>query len=385
MTRQEQVIFFELLRASLWEHEVNTLVFSEDWSWDPLIKSFHDHALIGVVADSVLNLPAEYQPDISQLQFILQTVASLVQTHQKLNLAAAEMMTLLEEAGCVPVLLKGQGLTRYYPTHCLRTCGDIDIYVGPEMLPIAIEAIQNRAQVQGCSISNCHETDHHYQFSLNGIVYEIHRYPGIAGNLSYRHEYQQIALPYLQRERTELVELQTPSGNVPVRVPSSQFNSWYIFNHLLQHYREGGVGIRQFCDWLLVLKSLDESELRKITASLSETLREIGLKRAWTILGGILFHQLGLPSDRFPLFDAFKAKQSQGLVLYEIVEGYNFRFKSATDSYKQIPHGIRRIWSGMKEVYFIARPLYVISPLYPFKYIIYRIRFGISGVFSRLR
>lgn len=384
MTKQEQAIFFELLQAALWEREVDLQVFQGDWSWDRLLHSFQAHVLIGVVADTILSLPAEYHPGIQQQQFILQTVASLLQTHQELNMAAAKMMKLLEETECVPVLLKGQGLTRYYPKHCLRSCGDIDIYVGPEKMPIAIDAIEQYVQAEGWEITDRHETDHHYQFTLNGIVYEIHRYPGIAGNLPYRHEYQQIALPYLQREQTELVTLQTPSGSVPVRVPSSQFNSWYIFNHLLQHYREGGVGIRQFCDWLLVLKSLDATESRNLVPSLSQILPQIGLKRAWTILGGILVHQLGLPTDSFPLFDPSKAKQSQRLVLHEIVEGYNFRFKSATDGYKQIPHGIRRIWNGMKEVYFIARPLYVITPLYPIKYIIYRIRFGINGVLSRL-
>lgn len=386
MTQQEQTIFFELLRAALWEREVDLRVFQGDWSWERLLQSFHEHALLGVVAHTILNLPADCQPDVRQQQFLYQAVASFVQTHQELNQAAGEIMTLLEEAGCSPVLLKGQGLVRYYPRHCLRSCGDIDIYVGPDKMQAAIEAIERKVQAEEGTISDAHEMDHHLQFSFNGIVYELHRYPGIAGNLHYRHEYQQVAHPYLLPSQTEFVNLQTPSGSVAVRVPSSQFNSWYIFNHLLQHYREGGVGIRQFCDWLLVLKTMDGSEkFGDFAISLSTVLSQIGLKRAWQILGGVLVHQLGLPSDKFPLYDESKAKQSQGYVLQEIVEGHNFRFKSSTERYKQIPHGLHRIWSAMSEVYLIARPLSVISPFYPLSYMIYRIRFGVNGVVERRR
>lgn len=385
MNRQEQTIFFELLRAALWEREVDLRVFQGEWSWERLLLSFQSHALVGVVAHTILNLPADYQPDVRQQQFIIQTVASLVQTHQQLNQATCEMMSLLEDAGCSPILLKGQGLTAYYPKHCLRTCGDIDIYVGPDKMQLALDTIGKKAQKEGWKISDVHETNHHYQFSLNGMIYEIHRYPGIAGNLHYRHEFQQVALPRLQPALTQFENLQTPVGSIAVRVPSPQFNSWYIFNHLLQHYREGGVGIRQFCDWLLVLRSMDTTETGDLASHLSEILSQIGLKRAWIILGGILVYQLGLPSDAFPLFDASMATRSQGHILQEIVEGHNFRFRSATEGYKQLPHGIRRIWSGMKEVYLIARPLTVISPLYPLSYMIYRMRFGVNGVVERMK
>lgn len=384
MTKQEQTIFFELLRAALWEREADPHVFQGDWSWHQLLQSFQDHAVLGIVAHTILNLPPEYQPDIQQQSQIFQTVASLVQTHQTLNQAAGEMMALLQAAGCTPVLLKGQGLVKYYPKNCLRSCGDIDIYVGPDQMQRAVEAITSKVQAEVGEITDPHEMDHHLQFTLHDIVYEIHRYPGIAGNLHYKHEYQQTAQPYLQPAQTEFVNLETPSGSVSVCVPTSQFNSWYIFNHLLQHYREGGVGIRQFCDWLQVLRSVEDAEASSnLASSLSTILAQLGLQRAWQILGGILVHQLGLPAEKFPLYDESKAKQSQGHVLQEIILGHNFRFHSATDGYKQIPHGIHRIWSGMKEVYLIARPLSVISPLYPLSYMIYRMRFGVNGVVER--
>lgn len=61
--------------------------------------------------------------------------------HSQMNMTLQLLVLTLRKAGIEPVLLKGQGLSRYYPTPELRQCGDIDIYVGEENYEKAYDAI----------------------------------------------------------------------------------------------------------------------------------------------------------------------------------------------------------------------------------------------------
>jgi hypothetical protein len=68
-------------------------------------------------------------------------VISNFSTSQMLNNALIAVVQELREYGIDPVLLKGQGIAKYYPVPELRQCGDIDIYVGENHFAKTCEVI----------------------------------------------------------------------------------------------------------------------------------------------------------------------------------------------------------------------------------------------------
>lgn len=64
------------------------------------------------------------------------------------------------------------------------------------------------------------------------------------------------------------------------------------------HLIVDGIGIRQFCDWAMVLDKEGEKIDRDM---LKEHLKGIGLLKAYSGLGAVLTDYLALPKENFPM------------------------------------------------------------------------------------
>lgn len=365
MNSTEKDIYLELIRAALWERPVDMAVFRGKWRWSVLLEAFKKHDLLGVVANVVILLPEEVKPSVVEMGQVYNYLGSLIQSHRQLNKRLAEVMPKLEAVGCQPLLLKGQGLSSLYPKTCVRACGDLDIYVGDEKMAEAKAVVNEMASPEEVEAAKEHDIERHYQIIINDIVYEIHPSVGEAGNKCYEKEYESLANQYLELFGYEQVSLPiSADDNIEVKVLPLAFNVWYVFNHLVDHLCDAGVGLRQFCDWMMVVRKFRSSEFSEF--HLEETLKAVGLLRAWKILGGILVYQLGLPKEEFPLFDERMAKKSQGFLVDDILNGGRFRFGTIEEIQAQAPKGWKHIWSNLHFYYYISRPRFVLSPWAPY-------------------
>ncbi len=371
LNKQEQDIFLEILCSALWEREVDvSLLDGGDWSWHGVVAAFDEHALLGVVANSILGLPADCLPDAQLQQFIMMKVAVMVQTHSQHNSAIAKVFAEFEAAGCSPVLLKGQGLAVLYPKGCVRANGDVDVYVNPLRYDVAKQIICSHVEDGEGKDAIGNELGHHFQiFTADGIEFEIHHQPGEAANVLYNNVYLRLGAESLLPENTSTVTLQLPEGNAVVRVPDVRCNVWYSLNHLMHHFAGEGVGLRQFCDWLLLVRQFTQQATDEDYRQLRTTLKKIGMLHAWQVLGGILVHQLQFPAEDFPFYSEKLAQKSQGFVLQEVLSGGNFRFRSHDDSLKSEPRGLRRIFLVARRIHSSSKPLSVISDFYPYLHI----------------
>ena len=87
------------------------------------MKLAKTQALMGLVADVLLtrteireSLPAKF---VERLQDIPMTNVGM---HSQMNMTLQLLVLTLRNAGIEPVLLKGQGLSKCYPTPELRQC-----------------------------------------------------------------------------------------------------------------------------------------------------------------------------------------------------------------------------------------------------------------------
>ena len=309
MTEHEKV-FFSILRSALWGTPIEV---PEDFTqWSAVMRLAKIQALMGLVGDVLLTrseiretLPTKF---VVRLQEIPMTSVGM---HSQMNMTLQLIVKNLRNHGVDPVLLKGQGLARNYPTPELRQCGDIDLYVGVQNYAKSYEILKNI--VSEIDDQSCLDSDEkHYHASVGNIMIEVHRYADIHSSSTFNKIYQEYARIGLSEG---LIPIQF--SDMVVNTPADNFNAFYVFNHMWHHFMHGGVGLRQLCDWSVFLHSRAGSLDLDYLSSL---LSKMKLMKPWKVFGCIAVDYLGLPKDDFPFYESKyhnKASKTLERIMYE--------------------------------------------------------------------
>lgn len=316
MNLKEESIFYELLRAALWGTPLQPEKWGhEGWEWKNILKNLEHQTILGLCTDVILRLPAEYLPDAEQQQLVQGRYMNSVKRHFVLNSTLIEVFGYLKQHGIRPILFKGQGLASLYPNPLLRQCGDIDIYIGPENYEKAKQVIEELVQ-EPAQLEEATESEKHYHIDYHSVTLELHRLAEVI-YVPWRNKYyQRLTQHWLEEVEPATVNIQ----GTEVPVPPTQFNVMYVFYHLWHHFIRGGVGLRQICDWAMLLHrsygQYDRNELE-------QDLKKCGLMRAWKTVGCLVVDRLGLPEQEFPFYDA--ALKSKAEACHELIQkGGNF-------------------------------------------------------------
>ena len=232
--------------------------------------------------------------------------------HSVLNNTLILVVTELRRHGIDPVLLKGQGIARYYPVPELRQCGDIDLYVGLEngekvhdLLSSVAEKIDDRVLI--------HHGKHYHVTMPGGVEVEVHRYTDNHLTRKLEDTYQAASA----KGTTEGLVVYDFAGT-PVNTPADEFNAFFIFNHLFHHFLTSGIGLRQFSDWMMFLHTrkgkLDLEYLHKL-------LTDMEMLMPWQAFGCVLVDDLGMPEDEFPFFDRVQEGKTDKILSRVLKEG----------------------------------------------------------------
>lgn len=321
LNKKEQEIFFRVIRLALDGKELSP----DECVPTDVVMALERHAMLGVVADTIADNVA---PEVQR--HIYQHMASLVRKACREEKCIASIMSRLETEGIKAVLLKGQGLARLYPEHCMRAVGDVDVFVGKEKFSEAMKAVCSM-----CGMPNVEYTippnNIHGNADMGDIHIEVHHMAADTAVKGIKKEYNAVAETLLlESERFVTI------NGMNVCVPPLPFDVVYVFEHLLKHLRYEGVGIRQFVDWMLVMKAFAEEcpyNAGKPSGEymeLYDMLCRFRLLDAWQVLGGILVWQLGLPKEHFPFWKERKARHSQGRNLRFFLDAENLGHGTAT-------------------------------------------------------
>ncbi|MBR0322490.1 MAG: nucleotidyltransferase family protein, partial [Bacteroidales bacterium] len=273
-----QDVFLSLLRSALWGVPAQIPDGFSDWrSVAVLAKS---QSVLGLVGEELMSCSAPKELKAKVRTMVMRTVM----THAKLNSVLAEVTAALEKGGVPSVLLKGQGIAAYYPKPELRQCGDIDLYVGQKEYARSYEILrQTGASMED---SKALTVGKHYHASYGQVEVEVHRYTEVYPFRKYDDVYQNAS----DAGMTEgLVPMSF--GGVTVATPEDTFNAFFIFSHLFHHFLTSGIGLRQFCDWMMLLSArkeeIDHERLAKI-------LTDMDMMKPWQAFGCVLVEHLGL-------------------------------------------------------------------------------------------
>lgn len=370
--KQYEEVFFSVVRAALWKTPVVVPAGFNDWS--SVLKLAKSQTLTGLVAD-VLLTDADIRARIpEQVVAKLQNVVrNNMLTHNLLNNTLVLVVSKLRENGVESVLLKGQGIARNYPVPELRQCGDIDLYVGEENYEKAYDALAPIASdLEDKSVL---KVGKHFHFNVGVVNVEIHRYACTDAYEKKNRILQDYASKGLNHN-TRIFDF----ASTPVSTPSDDFNAFYIFYHLWHHFMSGGVGLRQFCDWMMLLHAHKDTLSKEY---LKGILTGMGVLNAWQKLGCILVDYLGMPSEEFPLYDS-KAGGKVDRVMKHILKEGNFGF-SADMGRKRTKHYIYEKWRSLKCYLTRYTSLIFIFPSLTIRELWHVLTGGFAQVFHDLR
>ncbi len=318
--------FFSLLRAGLWDnHTPDTSLFECDVNWKAIYKLSQEQTVVSVVWDGVEKLPFELRPDKALSFKWYGFVIRNEQTNRVINSKVVEIFNIYKSAGLHPILLKGAGIASLYRNPMRRGCGDIDVFVGgDEECEIANKAIEN--ELQGINLNALgreHKHDYHTTLKLpDGLTIENHtKFTGHFTSAISRRFESQLASWYPNNcGYANIAEHQ-------IEVSPLAFNAQYVFIHMYRHFFSVGVGLRQICDWAVLINQLDNKDLELV-----------GYKKGWQVMVGFLVEYLGVDPEKIPHFKGVNSKKNK-IVLDLVLEGGNF-------GHQLISERPRGYWSG---------------------------------------
>lgn len=300
--------YFALLRSALW-NEAECDANQPDWK--EVLETARRQTTMGLVCHAALQSEVGQALPDKNKAYLRQRLVSLALSHQRINAMIARLVSAFRDNGIESVLMKGQGVAANYPVAELRQCGDIDLYVGKENYDAACALVNTMAGEK--EAAKGYGTELNYHVKVEGIVVEIHRLT----SLFYYREMNAIYEPYSDKGMSVGGNSMMING-VNVWLPADTFNVLFVFHHAYNHFISGGIGMRQLCDWAMLLHAKRETINRE---ELLDMLCRLNLLDAWQVFGCIAVDWLGLPKEEMPFYDGNCSKRAKRAVNIILKEG----------------------------------------------------------------
>lgn len=318
--------FYRLLRLSLGvAQEFPVVETAEDW-WR-LYQTADCQSLLGVCYQGICQLPDDLKPP---LELILQWAAdaeSIRGQNNLLNQEAVRLTELFAQQGCKSAILKGQANARYYPDPMSRQPGDIDIWVEGGRKRIIdllwktgmINEDPGLVAVDGKASASYHHV--HLPQTQDGVIVEVHFRPS-SGNfdpVTNRRLQRWLEQEVLNTTAVQPALVSPDSGETGMtfNAPSMQFALVMQLSHIQRHFLGTGIGLRQICDYYLLLQNASDDDRRKVAAQLEQFgLSHVAGALMW-VLAKVLYLDGGLMLCE-P--DSYRGEW----MLREIMDGGNF-------------------------------------------------------------
>ena len=303
--------FLSLVRAGLWESEVQLLTYGEI-DYTAIYNMAEKQGVLGLVAAGLEHVSDTKIPQVMALAFAGSTL-QMEQRNKAMNQFVAELVDKMRAADIYIVLVKGQGVAQCYVRPLWRPSGDVDFLLSEENYKRA------RAFLLPLSSGNKHEERYSQHLGINiGQWYvEIHGTlrTGLAARVDRLVDAVQRDVFYGGNVRSWL------NGGTQVFLPAPTEDVFLVFTHFIKHFYKEGMTLRQVCDWCRLLytyrKSLDYGQLES-------WINKAGLMKEWEAFFNLASRYLSMPDldSRLLVHDSRFDKKAEKLMEF-ILGGYS--------------------------------------------------------------
>lgn len=302
--------FFSLVRGALWGHDSEKGVVIDPHALKGVIDMAKKQSLLGLVADGILNRSVEgMSREMKMTLFSYQL--SVEKSNRLVNRELVAFASLLQQNNIRFCVVKGQVAGWLYRNPMLRSAGDIDVYCAHR----DVEKMKSLLRERGIEIVD-DGSFRHFSFVHQGVEFEIH-YKLANFNTGSNQRYWDEMVEGDVLHHSDNIEID--GTMIPTLSPT--MNVAFVFVHLYHHFLKEGVGLRQLCDWAMVMNRLHQKIDR---ALLTEILSRLGYLKAYRVMGCILTDRLGLPAEDFPYAIGRNDRGYGERILKEILRGGNF-------------------------------------------------------------
>lgn len=288
-----QLAFFELLRAGLWDKETQLSKFGAI-NLKEICRIAEEQSVVGLVAAGLEHVSDVKLPKEEVLQIVGQSL-QLEQRNRAMNAFIANLIGRLKNAGINALLVKGQGIAQCYEKPLWRACGDVDLLLNADDYEKAKKLLRPLAT----DVETEYTHFKHVGMTIDGWMVELHG--TLHTRLSQRVDKQ---IDVIQEDTFKFNNVRTwHNGTADVLLPTPANDVIFIFTHILHHFFFEGIGMRQICDWCRLLWTFRD----KIdTAGLAFRLHAMGINSEWKAFAAYSVEYLGMPSMSMPLYSRDK-------------------------------------------------------------------------------
>lgn len=297
-----------LLRSALWHTPCNMSLDAQ--GWEEVMRVASAQALDGILVDAMALLPKEAQPTAVVKMPMIAKLLQVEKANRNMNDELLAFAEELDRRNIPYALLKGQGVASFYPNPRHRVSGDIDLYVPKEYYMEVNRGMLAFGGVRG------EENRHHVDYTVRGVVWELHHcihyFQKDSRNLRFMH--------YVDEAMQE-PPIYATIEDAKVRMLPPMMNVLMLLSHILDHFYCQGVGLRQLCDYTLVLHhSFEDIDKDKLKIALDE----LSLTRAYRVFGLLCVQYLGLSPEKLMLQPTVGDKRMAERVMKDCLRGGNF-------------------------------------------------------------
>ena len=330
-------LFFALLRAGLWEKDVNLLPHGEiDFS--EIYDLAEEQSVVGIIAAGLEHVIDMRFAKKDVVQFIGRTVY-IEQKNHRMNDFLADLMNKMQKAGIYALLVKGQGVAQCYERPMWRSSGDVDLFLSDEnyekakcfLLPLATH------------VENEYKSVKHLGLTIDPWVIELHGSlrMGIPRRINR-------VLDEIGRDTFDGDVRTWDNGNSQFFLLSKENDVVYVFVHFFNHFYKGGLGLRQICDWCRLMWTFRETLDAKKVESL---IKKMGLVNEWKAFASLVVDYLGMDSSVIPMYeDAPRWKKKAARIRDFVMSVGNMGHNRDMNYYSKYPYLIRKCLSMSQRV-----------------------------------
>lgn len=330
--------YFHLLRFALGidEHFDGEMLAPDDWK--AIYQLSERQALLGVVFDGVKRLQGNNVPPFSLLMQWTVVAEKICGINQKFYAECERLTRFFEEHGRKSAILKGQANSLLYPNVYSRNPGDIDIYVdGGKKSVVKLLKDMGLVSQKELDIAAYHHVG--LDQTQSDIEVEVHYRPS-GGFFN----------PFCNKRLQKFLVEEAKNSTMTEQgfyVPTIKFALAMQLAHILYHFIEEGVGLRQITDYYFLLKHSSEDDRETIAGMLDG----FGVKRFTSALMSVL-------KDIYHLDESLMLcvpDEKKGKILFdEIIGGGNFgkyRANRPQGSIARTLEGKFRQWNHRASLY----------------------------------
>ena len=256
MITETETAFLAVVRAFLTEEKaaLEELAALTEKQWNHLFVLAAQHSLLPAVYDVVGKTPEFAElPDELRRQVKTQAMQSILQQVSRTALFLTDEKEL-EQLGVQPLVMKGIVCRSLYPKPDLRPSGDEDLLISAKDFATVDACFMRKGFVRdketampnGAKDGDAPE-EMGYIHPKTGVFYEIH---------TRLFSTESSAYGYLNRAFSDVfahpskVEVQGQS----IFTLEETHHLFYLLCHSFKHFLHGGVGIRQICDMVQMIR-----------------------------------------------------------------------------------------------------------------------------------